>query len=124
MKGRKLMDDMSNPTEADTNNLDEYPRISAYLYEKDKEEGKEFLRGIILKKTIDTREEYTDILMAFGKILPFKNEDHEIPIIIAELEKLFPSLTRSIPEPHSWWTRLLELRTEPREGCDVEWPVK
>jgi hypothetical protein len=63
-------------------------------------------------------------LMAFGKILPFKNEDHEIPIIIEELEKLFPSLTRSIPEPHSWWTRLLGLRPEPREGCNVEWPVK
>lgn len=118
------MANMSNTGKTDYNILDEYPRIRAYLNEKDKEEGKEFLRGVILKKTIDTREEYADVLMAFGKILPFKNEDPEVLEIIAELEKVFPSLTKSIPAPHSWWTRLLGLKAEPGEGCNVEWPVK
>jgi len=104
---------MANTEKAGDQTFDEYPRIRAYLYHKDKEEGKEFLRGIINKQTIDTREEYIDVLMAFGKVLPFKDEDPEIPEMVAELEKLFPSLTECIPVPHSWWCRLLELKEQP-----------
>jgi hypothetical protein len=115
---------MSNMGKTEYANFDEYPRLKAYLDNKDKEEGKSFLRGIILRKTIDTREEYADVLIAFGKMLPFKDEDPEIPKIIAALEKMFPSLTKSIPEPHSWWTRLLGLKAETGEESNVGWPLK
>jgi hypothetical protein len=116
-----MMDNMSKP---EYEQFDEYPRLRALLETKDKEDGKEFLRGIIRKQTIDTREEYADVLMAFGKVLPFKDEDLEVLGIISELEKLFPSLTKSIPAPHPWWTRLLGLKVETEEECHVEWPVK
>ena len=115
---------MSNTGKTEYTNFDEYPRLKVYLDNKDKEEGKTFLRGIILRKTIDTREEYADVLMSFSKILPFKDEDAEVPKIIAAMEKTFPSITKSIPQPHSWWTRLLGLKAEPGENCQVEWPVK
>ena len=115
---------MSNTDNTEYTNFDEYPRLKAYLDNKDKEEGKALLRGIILRKTIDTREEYADVLMAFGKILPFKDEDPEVLKIIVAIEKIFPSLTKSIPQPHSWWTRLLGLKAKPGEECQVEWPVK
>jgi hypothetical protein len=109
---------MPNNDEARSQQFDEYPRIRAYLYQKDKEEGKEFLRGIMRKQTIDTREEYVDVLMAFGKVLPFKDEDPEILEMIAKLEKIFPSLTDCIPAPHSWWCRLLELEEQPEHSPD------
>ena len=110
---------MSNAGKVENESFDEYPRIRAYLYQKDKEEGKEFLQGIIDKQTIDTRAEYADVLMAFGKVLPFKDEDPEILEMIAELEKLFPSLTDCIPAPHSWWCRLLELKEKPEHSPDI-----
>jgi len=110
---------MANTSKAEYPTFDEYPRLRAYLYHKDKEEGKAFLREIMRKQTIDTRQEYADVLMAFGKVLPFKDEDPEILKIIAKLEKIFPSLTDCIPAPHSWWTRLLGLKEQPEHSPDI-----